>query len=138
MRTLVLAAALLWAGLFSAASPALAAGPDGEALDCASPAILQQIEKRFAHAERHLHKSGLDIVSLTRVHQHRFEEAGKRKPIARRYCGATALMNDGRKRNVWYVIEDGMGFAGYGDTVEFCISGLDPLRAYGGHCRVLR
>ncbi|MCU0832485.1 MAG: hypothetical protein MUC58_13425 [Rhizobiaceae bacterium] len=100
--------------------------------------MLMAIGKRFAHADKHLLKRGLAISVITGVHQHRFHKSREGSPIARRYCGATAHMNDGRKRTLFYLIEDGMGFAGYGDHVEFCINGLDPLRAYGGHCRVLR
>ena len=58
--------------------------------------------------------------------------------IARRYCGGTANMSDGQQRTIWYLIEDGMGLAGMGDNVEFCISGLDRWLVYNGSCRVLR
>jgi hypothetical protein len=118
--------------------PAFAAGPDGKVPQCDDGRMLASIEKRFSHADRHLLKRGLAITAIAKVHQHRFQEKTERSPIARRYCGATAHMNDGRKRTLFYLIEDGMGFAGYGDHVEFCVNGLDPLRAYGGHCRVIR
>jgi hypothetical protein len=113
-------------------------GLDGDVPECGNAKVLQTIGKRFDHAAKHLHKRDIAIDGITRVHQHRFVDARERSPIARRYCGAVAQMSDGRRRTLWYLIEDGMGLAGFGDNVEFCLSGLDPLNAYGAHCRVLR
>jgi hypothetical protein len=134
-----LAIAFLMALAATAAQAAgFKSGPNGDVPECGNAKVLMAIGKRFDHASKHLHKNGIAISAITKVHEHRFHERTERSPIARRYCGATAHMNDGRRRTLWYLIEDGMGFAGYGDNVEFCVSGLDPLRAYGGHCRVLR
>jgi hypothetical protein len=47
-------------------------------------------------------------------------------------------MNDGRKRQIWWLIEGGQGFAGLGDNLEFCIAGLDPLKVHGAWCRSVR
>lgn len=134
----------LFAGiaLLALASPAAASGSMG-GLDeripaCGDPHVLATIGRRYDHAAKNLHHDASAITRISKVHQHRVEEAGARSPIMRRYCGAVARMNDGRDRTLWYLIEDGQGLAGYGDNVEFCIAGLDPLRVYGVHCRVLR
>ena len=59
-------------------------------------------------------------------------------PIGRRYCGATVALSDGHDRDIWYLIEEGQGFASIGDNVEFCVSGFDRWMVYNGRCRVLR
>jgi len=53
-------------------------------------------------------------------------------------CGATVTLSDGRDRSVWYLIEEGQGFASIGNNVEFCVAGFDRWLVYNGRCRVLR
>jgi type II secretory pathway pseudopilin PulG len=118
------------------ATPAFAGGLNGQVADCDNASVLKTIDKRFDHA--FLNKDVIAIDSITKVHQHRFEDATERSPIARRYCGAVATTSDGRERTMWYLIEDGMGLAGIGDNVEFCVSGIDKMKAYDGRCRVLK
>ena len=62
----------------------------------------------------------------------------KYSPIGRRYCGAKVLLSDGQDRDIWYLIEEGQGFVGIGDNVEFCVSGFDRWYVYNGRCRILR
>ena len=133
MKTMIFAALSLGVVL---ASQALAAGPNGAVAECGNATVLSTIDARFDHA--FLHKNKISIESITKIHQHRLEDATERSPISRRYCGGVATMSDGRERTLWYLIEDGMGLAGLGDNVEFCISGLDQLKAYDGRCRVLK
>ena len=45
---------------------------------------------------------------------------------------------DGQQRDLWYVVQWGLGFAGSGYKIDFCISGLDPWHVYGADCRSLR
>lgn len=130
---------IIFAGIAIAALfafPAFAGGLNGSVADCDNPGALKTIDARFDHA--FLHKGKISIERITKVHQHRLEVATTRSPITRRYCGAIAHMSDGRNRTMWYVIEDGMGLASMGDNVEFCVSGLDPMKAYDGRCRVLK
>ncbi len=84
------------------------------------------------------HLPDVDIVEFRKIHQHRYIPFGEQRPIARRYCGATAELSDGKRRTIWYLIEDRMGFAGVGDGVEFCVSGFDRWFVYNGRCRVVR
>jgi hypothetical protein len=121
---------------FAVASSPVLAGPNGSVAECGNSGVLKTIDARFDRA--FLNKDTISIDSIDKVHQHRLEEATDRSPIARRYCGAVATMSDGRERTMWYLIEDGMGLAGMGDNVEFCVSGLDPMKAYDGRCRVLK
>ena len=112
---------------------------DGAAAACDTPWVLKAIETRFQIQARNvLHAPDLTIDRFSRVHQHRLIAGAESRPIERRYCGADVHMSDGRKRYVWYLVEDRMGFAGVGDNVEFCVTGLDRWHVYGGHCRVLQ
>ena len=51
------------------------------------------------------------------------------------YCSAEAMLSDGKMRTVHYsIIEDG-GFAGFGQGVEWCVTGLDRNWAYNPGCK---
>jgi hypothetical protein len=136
MKFLISIAAALMFG--AAAWPASAVGPDGALPACTDARVISAIEKRFAKASPvHLGRE-LAIDRLNRIHEHRLAKPNIARTVSRRHCHATAHLSDGKRRAVWYVIEDGWGFAGHGDKVEFCLSGLDPLHVYGGHCRAIR
>lgn len=132
MKPLLAAAALLFLALPAAAGERVAR-------DCDDPGILERIRHKFDYQVTHVpHLPDVSITSFSRVHQHRYLAAKETRPIARRYCGATARLSDGRKRYVWYLIENPMGYAGIGNNVEFCVNGSDRWYVYSGRCRVLR
>jgi hypothetical protein len=129
--------------------------------ECETPKLVKTIQSRFkTQAKRVHHRADWEITSLTHVHQHRYlpQDVHTGRSIARRYCHATAHFNDGSNRKIWYLIEGGMGFAGFGQSyvgtrqfvrerlgngplinnVEFCIEGLDKWNVYNAHCRLLR
>lgn len=146
MKTLVHAALAIALG----APGLLAAGPAGAAdmlagvyaSDpgvCADARVLNRISERFRYQVRNVpHLPQVEIVDFQRVGQTRYRPAGEYWPIERRYCHATAALSDGRSSTVWYLIENPMGFAGFGSNVEFCVSGFDRWHVYDGNCRVLR
>ena len=105
---------------------------------CDAPGILSTIASRFHHQSLEVHDNDLVIESYTKVHQHRLEEQRKLRPIARRYCMATAHISNGHHYAVRYFIEGGMGLASIGDNVEFCVSGFDHWNVYNSYCRVAR
>ena len=110
-----------------------------EASACDDPVMLGKITDRFRHQALMVHhEPNLAITEFRGIHEHRYLPYHEDHPIARRYCGATADLSDGRSRTIWYLIEDGMGFVGLGDNVEFCVSGFDRWMVYNGRCRVLR
>ena len=113
---------------------------DKESRACDDPHVLSWIFDRFkTQAFNVHHRPDLFIRDIYAIHEHREQPFdGDYRPIARRYCGGTANMSDGHQRTIWYLIEDGMGLAGMGDNVEFCISGLDRWLVYNGGCRILR
>ncbi|PHP68219.1 hypothetical protein CSC94_06085 [Zhengella mangrovi] len=135
----LLSAALLAAAF---AAPAAAFDQVGHDARCDDARVLDVISAKFAYQVRHVpHLPDVDIVSFDRVHQRRHVQASKRNAtvISRRYCKARAHLSDGRHRSVWYMIEDGMGFAGaFGDGVQFCVAGFDRWKVYNAWCRVVR
>ncbi|WP_137933798.1 hypothetical protein [Mesorhizobium comanense] len=106
---------------------------------CGQPWVLSKITHRFSYQVHHVpHLPDVQITDFRRIHQHRYLPANDTWPIGRRYCGATVSLSDGRDRTIWYLIEEGQGFASIGDNVEFCVSGFDRWMVYNGRCRVLR
>lgn len=106
---------------------------------CTAPAVLKRITARFSYQVRHVpNLPQVAISDFHRIHLRRSEPAGERWPIARHYCGAKVTLSDGRDRDIWYLVEEGQGFASVGDNVEFCVSGFDRWLVYNAHCRVVR
>lgn len=135
----ILAAA--FAALVSAtgaqAADALHGGPDAVGA-CAEQRYLGKISSRFDHQVKNVpNLPDVAITDFRNIHEHRYIPDDEDHPIARRYCGATVLLSDGRSRDLWYLIESRMGFVGIGDNVEFCVSGFDRWYVYNGRCRVL-
>jgi hypothetical protein len=106
--------------------------------DCAEPGVLSFIDHRFDYKARRYLQADLDIVGINTVTNTRYAPRDEMHPIERVYCHAKVEMNDGHRRDLWYMIEGGMGYAGLGDRVRFCISGLDPWYADGRQCRSVR
>ncbi len=132
-------AAILAASAFATGLTAPAIAGDREIRACGDEHVLRRIVRRFRHQVHHVpHLPDVEIASFSRIHQHRYLAQRHDRPIARRYCHATAHLSDGRHRKVWYLIEGKMGFASIGQGVEFCVSGFDRWMVYNGSCRVLR
>lgn len=106
---------------------------------CSEAWVLNKITSRFHHQVRHVpNLPDVVITDFRRIHQQRYLPAGDNWPIGRRYCGATVALSNGHDRTIWYLIEEGQGFASVGDNVEFCVAGFDRWMVYNGRCRVLR
>ncbi len=137
-----LAAAVLLFGLgsaqaadFSGAMPHRTAGQPDAA--CFNSSALGHIKSRFAWAERNTWHRGFVMASIgnPRPSGHPFAEPGL---VARDYCMANSIMTNGDARPVYYVIEHGLGFAGLGRDIDFCVPGLDPWHVHDGDCRTVR
>lgn len=106
---------------------------------CGDDSVLNNIVKNFRYQVTHVpHLPNVDILNFYGIYEKRYLPEQKEWPIARRYCGATVRLSDGRERPIWYLIEYGQGFASIGDNVEFCVGGFDRWHVYNGYCRVLR
>jgi hypothetical protein len=108
---------------------------DGDMRGCGE--ALGTIVQQFAEKEGKFWNSNLEITGFAEVHEVAFR-AWARDSIPRRFCTASAMLNDGRARQVHYsVIEDG-GFAGFDSGVEWCVVGLDRNWAYNPSCKAAR
>jgi capsid protein len=108
---------------------------------CGQSYVLSRIVNKFSYQVHHV--PGLPQVAIqdfSDVRQNRYEPS--RDPemaaVARHYCRATVHLSDGDQRPVWYLVEEGQGFVGVGNNVEFCVAGFDRWRVYDGNCRSLR
>ena len=104
---------------------------------CHAKKVQEKLIRRFNKTEKiYWYNRGLVLNHIQNSHQHSVNPFPE-SPINRRYCHGDAVFENGRKRRVHYLIEEGMGFAGFGWNVEYCIHGLDPWKYYDGYCRVL-
>jgi hypothetical protein len=135
VRALLAFAALVWTSLAEAAGMPPVRGEIAGA--CADPWVLGRIQGRFAWAEHYNWRRGfvMQAIENPRPSGHPYAEPGL---IARDYCMADAVMTNGDVRTVYYAIEHGVGFAGVGRYVDFCVLGLDPWHVHDGSCRTVR
>ncbi|HTB03718.1 MAG TPA: hypothetical protein VK804_24880 [Bradyrhizobium sp.] len=125
-------------------SPAQAANPmelnfglfgpkyDGRLKPC--EAALGTITSQFQEKESTFWNSALQIKAYGAVHEIAFRP-WQSDNIPRRYCAADVMLSDGKLRQVYFsLIEDG-GFAGFGQGVEWCVTGLDRNWANSPDCR---
>ena len=108
---------------------------DGQVRQC--EAVLDTIAIQFGEKESNFWNSSLKITDYGRIHETAFRP-WQSDNIPRRYCSADVMLSDGKMRQVHYsIIEDG-GFAGFGDGVEWCVTGLDRNWAYNPGCKAAR
>jgi hypothetical protein len=108
---------------------------DGRIADCEK--ALGTITNQFWEKESTFWNSALRITAYSQVRETAFRP-WQSDNIPRRYCSAEAMLSDGKAHTVHYsIIEDG-GFAGYGQGVEWCVTGLDRDWAYNPECRAAR
>ncbi len=105
----------------------------GDLPGCHDPSLLQRISRHFGQAERQYWSSGLQILGYEKVRETGYRTNGL-DYIPRRYCRASAVMNDGKVRQVVYSIGESQSIIGWGRGVEWCIVGLDRNYAWGRSC----
>ncbi|MEM9107100.1 MAG: hypothetical protein AAGC96_15715, partial [Pseudomonadota bacterium] len=95
---------------------------------CEDPRVVRHIKKNFRILDRNVLEAGLSVDDI-----HSIRETGpvytpvtEIQLIPRIFCQGTAAMSDGKSRTIYIMLEDGQGYAGFGDYVNYCISGLDP------------
>ena len=115
-------------------STAIVTAPESE---CASARALSRIKHIFAWADRNQWHRGFVISEIgnPRPSGHPYAEPGL---VKREYCVADSVMTDGTAWPVYYVVEHGLGFAGLGSDIDFCVPGLDPWHIHDGDCRTVR
>jgi hypothetical protein len=148
LKTLSLGAVLGTAlGLLALAPAAEAAYPwelnfglsgpryDGRVKAC--EAALGTITNQFWEKESSFWNSSLRITAYGQVHETAFRP-WQSDNIPRRYCSADVMLSDGKMRQVHYSISEDGGFAGFGQGVEWCVTGLDRNWAYNPGCKAAR
>ena len=143
-RYIPVVAAAIFAGL-GAVAPAHAAswleknfwlsGPNYDGVLPPCEAALNKIAWRFAQKESRFWNSSLQIVGFEGVRETAFRPWAN-GTIPRRYCSATAYINDGRKHRVNYWIGEDTGMIGMTWGVEWCVVGLDRNWAYNPACKM--
>ena len=108
---------------------------DGRVAACES--ALPTIASQFQEKESTFWNSALTITAYGRIHEIAFRP-WQSDNIPRRYCSGDVVLSDGKLRTVHYsIVEDG-GFAGFGQGVEWCVTGLDRNWAYNPGCKAAR
>lgn len=122
----------------SSAADYLASAPMQTSV-CNEHRVLSRIVSRFEHADATFLQTGLSIEDFSNIRQTRYEGLTDKNLVERHYCKAFANMTDSQARPVWYLVETRMGYAGIvGDSIDYCVAGLDPWNVYGAECRSLQ
>jgi hypothetical protein len=108
---------------------------DGRVKEC--EAALGTITNQFWEKESSFWNSSLKITAYGRIHETAFRP-WQSDNIPRRYCSADVMLSDGKLRQVHYSISEDGGFAGFGQGVEWCVTGLDRNWAYNPSCKAAK
>ena len=112
-------------------------GPSYEGRVKPCEAALGTITNQFHRKERDFWNSKLEITAYGNIHETAFRP-WQSDNIPRRFCSGDVMLSDGKLHTVHYsIIEDG-GFAGFGQGVEWCVTGLDRNWAYNPGCKAAR
>ncbi len=104
---------------------------------CDDPSVLGKISARFAQKESAFWQSNLNIAGVDRIHEIAFRPWAP-DAIPRRYCGGVADVTDGKRRTIYYSINETGSWVGVSWGVEWCVVGLDRNWAYNPGCRMAR
>jgi hypothetical protein len=104
---------------------------------CDFPSALEHIVGDFRVKEGRFWNSVLQIVGIEDIRETAVMTWAAQS-IPRRFCSATAVINDGVKRPLYYSIAEDAGMIGLEYDVNFCVVGLDRNSAYGPACRAAR
>ena len=104
---------------------------------CNNRAALDRIIGDFQIKEARFWNSRLQIVGIENIQQTALM-AWAAQSIPRRFCSATAVINDGARHAIFYTIVEDTGMIGIDWGVNFCVVGLDRNSAYGPACRAAR
>jgi hypothetical protein len=101
---------------------------------CDFPAALDRIISNFHTKEYGFWNSQLRIVGIENIREVDTMPWAAQS-IPRRFCSATAVINDGAKHPMYYSIGEDTGMIGMDWGVNFCVAGLDRNMAYSPACR---
>jgi hypothetical protein len=107
---------------------------DRDLPSCGYPPALDRIIADFRTKEFRFWNSQLRILGFENIRE-LDTMPWAAQSIPRRYCGGTALVNDGIRRPVYYSIGEDTGLIGADFGINFCVTGLDRNLAYNPGCR---
>lgn len=101
---------------------------------CDEAKVVAKVVNKFAYYDANVIGSGLAITNIGDIRETKVNVDGP-SLIPRRYCDATAILSDGSRSEVVYLIEYQAGFASIYYGVQSCLPAYDPYRVYGAWCR---
>ena len=104
---------------------------------CYNNGVLNRISAHFNQAEAEYWHTGVRMAQITEPREIGFRDWDP-TIIARRYCGGSAYLSDGRRYDLVYWLRSEQGFAGVGWGVQFCLVGRDRDYSYAPACKMLR
>jgi hypothetical protein len=104
---------------------------------CDYSAALDRIIANFHIKEYNFWNSQLRIVGIENIQETAWLPWAAQS-IPRRFCSATALINDGARHPIFYSIAEDTGMIGMNWGVNFCVDGLDRNDAYSPACRAAK
>ena len=104
---------------------------------CGDPSVLARIATNFAEKETKFWGVERTIVEYEHIRPVAWRPWGL-DTIPRRFCTATAIVSDGRRRRIDFSVREDLAFIGNGWGVEFCVQGYDNNWAYAPSCRMAR
>lgn len=143
MAWAVAATAGLWAGTASAANGFemnfWMSGPryDHNVPLCHEHGPLDHIISRWGTKEYRFWNSDLELVGFENIREIGWEPWPS-GTMPRRFCSASVLVSDGKRRQIYYSIGEDTGWLGVTYGVEFCVVGLDRNWAYNPQCQMAR
>lgn len=107
---------------------------------CTSGWVLKELKVRFHDYLNRYNGGGLELVEIINPRLNYERRRDEEHNVGRQFCHATVRLNDGYKRDMWYLLETPWNFAGIPGIagLEFCVSGLDPWYVYGKDCSTIR
>ncbi|RXF73574.1 hypothetical protein [Hansschlegelia zhihuaiae] len=112
-------------------------GYTGQLPACGDPEVERRIVHNFSDTERTYWRTGLELSPFVRPVELGYRPWGW-SFIPRRFCKATTVTNDGRKRQVSYSIREWQSWGSLSWGVEWCVSGLDRHYSYAPDCKMAR
>jgi hypothetical protein len=98
---------------------------------------LDHIIAHWGTKEYRFWNSDLELVGFENIRELGWEP-WRSGTIPRRFCTASVLVSDGKRRQIYYSIAEDAGWLGVTYGVEFCVVGLDRDWAYNPRCQMAR
>ncbi|HVL73898.1 MAG TPA: hypothetical protein VM434_18660 [Beijerinckiaceae bacterium] len=110
---------------------------DADIPGCDDTLVLAEITTRFAEREARFWNSALRLLAYENIRPTAWRP-WRLDHIPRRFCQATAHVSDGRKRTLFYTVQEDLGTIGSSWGVDWCVVGIDRHWDHAPWCRMAR